>query len=364
MGIHKEVRKLFGSSVANYIISARTAQGFEDSKSATREERQDIIYRWRQHKAEYQNVRQNLLDQGGPDGQESGRLTPTGLLQTRHLSFHERKKLHEERKATREAERTKVQSENGRTNCPFCRRSNPHTHNPRPVQQSPSVLPVPDDDANFEFEHAIHVSVAATSRGNLEEDAMIERAIRASIRELQNAAGSSLSDPEALNRAIQASIAEAGRRRSYEDSGEPITMTDEEAEHQALLEKAIQQSLLQYQLPPPAHSSAGEDIDTDEDENMKIAIQKSKEQMSQAPPEDDEELELALQKSKEELTRAKTEEEIVMEYVKKQSLAEEAHRQAMLGKQKEAPPSDADEEALKQAIQESMKSAGGSDSRS
>ena len=359
MGIHKEVRKLFGSSVANYIISARTAQGFEDSQSATPEERQDIVTRWREHKAEYQNARQNIMDQGGPDGQERGRLTPTGFLQTRHLSFDERKKLHEDRKAKREAERLKVQSEGGHRSCPFCRRSNPHTHDPQAVQDSPSVLPVPDDDPNFEFEHAIHASVASTSRGNPEEDAMIERAIRASIRELQSVSGSNLSDPEAVNRAIQASIAEAGRRRSNEDAGQPIAMTDKDAEHQALLEKAIQQSLLEYQLAPPAYGAAAADVDSDEDENIKLAIQKSKEHTSQPAPEKDEALKLALQKSKEELTRQKTEEEIVMEYVKRQSLAEEAHRQAVLGKQKEVPLSDADEEALKQAIEESMKTAGG-----
>src|ERR1700722_8084030 len=52
MGIHKEALKLFGSSVLNYIISARTAQGYEHWKSSTQEERLDIISRWHQYKSE------------------------------------------------------------------------------------------------------------------------------------------------------------------------------------------------------------------------------------------------------------------------------------------------------------------------
>ena len=62
----------------------------------------------------------------------------------------------------------------------------------------------------------------------------------------------------------------------------------------------------------------------------------------------------------EELSRAKTEEEIVLEYVKKQSLAEEEHRRNVQGKQKESSVRDADEDALQQAIAESLKAKDGS----
>jgi len=360
MGIHKEVRKMFGSSVLNYMITARTAQGYEDFMASTAEERTDILMRWKQHKAEYQNPRQNIID-SGPDGQGTGHLSPKGLLQTRHLLFDERKKLHEERKVKREAERTKVQSEHGHRNCPFCRRSNPHTHTPRDARGTDVVHDGPHDDATIEFENAIHASVQATSRGNTEEDLVIERALRASVRELQKAQGSKLTDQEALNRAIQASIAEAGRRRSNQDEG-PIAMTDEEAEHQALLEKAIQESLATYQIPPPAAGHA-DDVDTDEDENVKLAIQMSKGAQSQPGinSDDDEDVKRAIQKSKDEASSAKTEEEIVLEYVKKQSLLEAEHKKAVAGKEKEPEAaSEADEEALRLAIEESLRTTGGS----
>jgi DNA-directed RNA polymerase subunit L len=291
-------------------------------------------------------------------------LSPKGFIQTRHLTFDERKKLHEERKAKREAERDKVQSKDGRQNCPFCRRDKPHTHAPRPIQETPFVQS-PEEETDIEFEQAIHDSVAATSRGNAEEDIMIERAIRASVRELQSSFRSDVSDPEALNRAIQASIAEAGRGRS-ENAIHPIQMTDEEAEHQALLEKALQESLAIYQFNHPESSKAAGYVDTDDDENVKLAIQESRNKAMSNLSDSDEDVKLAIQNSKDELSRTKTEEEIVLEYVKKQSLAEEEHRKARDttrketgGKEEEEAASAADEEAMRLAIEESLKGVGG-----
>lgn len=349
MGIHKEVRKLFGTSVLNYIISARTAQGYEDSQSATKEERLDIINRWREHKSEYQNTKQKMHERG-PDGQETGRISPKGFFQTRHLSFEERKKLHAERQKRREEERNKVQGKDGHR-CPFCARNTAHRHTPRPVQDTPSTTDLSTEPQNLEFEEAIHASVAATSRGNEEEDLMIERAIRASVRELQGAQGSTLSDSEALERAIQASIAESGRGRSatIEDAG-PIVMSDEEAEHQELLEKAIQQSLREYQTAPRDNTPTGHRVSEQEEADLKRALE-----ASQSSHVDEHQASSAA-------SQAKTEEEIVLEYIKKQSLAEEKHRQELLakGKGKEASSSAADDEALERAIAESMTTAGGS----
>ncbi|KFX87470.1 hypothetical protein O988_09390, partial [Pseudogymnoascus sp. VKM F-3808] len=47
MGLHKEVRKMFGASVQAYIISARTAQGYEQWRTSTEEEQQYITSRWK-----------------------------------------------------------------------------------------------------------------------------------------------------------------------------------------------------------------------------------------------------------------------------------------------------------------------------
>ncbi|TVY94242.1 Sterol 3-beta-glucosyltransferase [Lachnellula willkommii] len=359
MGVHKEVRKLFGTSVLNYCISARTAQGFEEASHATPEERLDVIYRWTTHKAEYQSMKQRLLETGGPDGQDAGHLTPKGFLQTRHLSFEERKKLHEARRLKREEEQQNAHGSGAHKHCPFCRRDKPHLHTPRAAQDTTSVLD--DPDHNAEFEHAIHASVAATSHGNAEEDMMIERAIRASIKELQSTE-TTLTDQEALKRAIQASVVESGHNHSFNGAGSSVDFTEEDAEQQTQLEKAIEESLRSYSFPA---SRPPQDIDTDDDEEVKLALKMSKEQTEPKATDIDDALNLAIQKSKEEHLKEKTEEDIVLEYAKKQSMKEAEHKAAVAGKQKEvpvveeAPQSKADEEALRQAIEMSLKHAGG-----
>lgn len=394
MGINKEIKKMFGSSVTNYIITARTTQGYEDAKNSTYEERLEIINRWRLHKDEYQNLRMKVNEVGGPEGQESGRLTPKGFMQTRHLTFDERKKLSEERKLRRQAERRRLEAEQGPHGnhrfCPFCRRSAPHSHEPRALQTKPIVTVGANQD---HFEQAIYASVSATSRGNAEEDLMIERAIRASVRELQGSEGSTLTGEEALNRAIQASIIEAGREKS-DEQGPDITMTEEEAEQQALLEKAIQASLAQYQLTARAPAREDDDDDdgddTDDDENIKKALQMSEEEMDKEESailvDEQQQIKLALQKSNEEFVRNRNEEEIVLDYVRNQSLIEEQQRKKTepeaieRGRSHTAPePSEAatpstlaemeeymspaDEEALRLAIEESMRDSHGDASR-
>ncbi|KAK0123702.1 hypothetical protein ONS95_008712 [Cadophora gregata] len=45
-GVHKEVQKLFGSNVQNYIVASRTAQGYEEWLQSSEEDKQDVIERW------------------------------------------------------------------------------------------------------------------------------------------------------------------------------------------------------------------------------------------------------------------------------------------------------------------------------
>lgn len=299
--------------MTNYIISARTAQGYEHWKSSSLEERLDIVNRWQQHKDEFQNVKQKVHE-SGPDGQESGRLSPKGFFQTRHLSFEERKKLHEERLNKRQQEKSKAPSRN-------------QFHGSGGSTSQIASPPHISAETHEEFEHAIKASVASTSRGNPDEDAMIERAIRASVRELQSASSSTLTEQEALDRAIQASIREAGKNIS---SSSEIVPDSYDAEHDEILQRSLQESLYNTQT---SHTDDLE-VGSDDDEDIKRAIEDSK------------------------TSRPMTEEEIVLEYVKKQSLAEEEHRKAMQGKQK-APTGGADDEddQLKRAIEESMKAA-------
>ena len=330
MGVHREIRKMFGSSVLNYIIAARTAKGFEDAQSCSPEERAAIIHEWKTHRDEYQSDKMKVAEHG-PEVNNSGYLSPKGLMQTRHLSFEERKKLHKERQSSRRETAQKEAAANPHKYCPFCRRDKPHRHTPRAVQANP-VVPHAMDDIQEEFEHAIHTSVAATSRGNAEEDAMIERAIRASVRELQSAEGSHLSDQEALDRAIQASIGEAGNRPSTDTAD----YTREDAEHEQALEFAIQKSLLRYHVT--------ESVDEEEEEAIKLAMTKSLDdsEMIPDPEEIDHALLEAIKQSKTDAANEKAEDDSKLEEAIKQS---ESH-----AKNLQAEDDNELEEAIKQSL--------------
>jgi len=335
MGIYKEVRKLFGSSILNYIISARTAQGYEHWQASTLEERLDIINRWNEHKSELQSERQRVLEEG-PEGQETGHLSPKGFLQTRHLSLEERKKLHEDRKIKREQERSKTYGEQT-TKCPFCRRAAPHKHNENQSLESAETPTSSTADVDHEeFEQAIKASVAATSRGNPEEDLMIERAIRASVRELQHPEGSALSEHEALDRAIKASVAEAARERAL--GPKDGTLNPSDPEFTTMLAKPLQPSFHDSLHTTDTEKLPRIDPDTDEDDDVKRALEASR------------------VSHEEHLSRTKTEEEIVMEYVKRQSLVEEEHKRAKQKGQTDAHDGVEDDDSdLKRALEESLK---------
>lgn len=331
---------MFGSSVLNYIIAARTAKGFEDAQTCTPEERAEIIHRWKEHKDEYQSTKMKVKEQG-PEVTESGYLSPKGFMEARSLSFEERKKLHkrlhEDRVEKRRQEKIKEVTTTTKSprNCPFCRRGHAHRHTPRGVQEAPDGTltpshlrgnPLDHTETNEEFEHAIHTSVAATSRGNHEEDEMIERAIRASVRELQKTQTETLTDEQLMERAIHASIEESHKHHPADE---------QDAEHEARLEQAIQESLQRYR----ERNSSAEDILSDDDEAIKLAIQKSKEEHSStpAPEEIDEALVEAIEKSKIEHGNATSEEERELERVLNESFEEERRRKIQEGKLGEEP---------------------------
>ena len=315
MGIHRQIRTMYGSSVQNYIISARTAQGHEQWKEASQEESDAIIKRWQKHKGELQSEKMKMKEEGGPDGQKDGCLSPRGFMQTRHLSFDERKKLYEQRKDKRKLERGRSYG-GAHLKCPHCHNTEPHQHSEEdtgstsaPVpstsgQVIPQVVEPADEE---EFERAIQASIKATSKGNPEEDRVIERAIRASVRELQ-AHQAQLSEEEALQRAIKASIDEAGMN-NFDGASD--------SQRAEVLETAIQRSLAESQAHPAAQ----------DDDHFIIAMQDNDES-------DDEEMRRAVAESKaqhDDIAKARREEDIVMEYIKKQSLVEEEHRKAMQG---------------------------------
>ena len=344
-GIYKEVHKHFGSSVQNYIVAARTVQGYDDWSQSTPEEREDIVKRWRVIKKEVERNQQACEVQTFVDE----RKEKWGLAN--------RKTKAKDQSATASSVELDATPTSPRVAKGF-------------------DLPLSSHSGNLahdrEIEEAIRQSVAQSSHGNTEEDWLIERAIRASMKELDRMQSTDVGHEEAMDKVLEASIAEA---RAHHGGGL------DHGQLEAALRKSIREATQQQR-------SEDSGIDTEEDEYVKQALEESKKTATAGPEvdddehikrvieeskhtvkpkehrtdEEDEEMKRAIEESKktaaslkdvpagendEELIRAieesnqtnilrekeeqreRTEEEIVLEYVKKQSLKEAEHRSAL-----------------------------------
>ncbi len=487
-GLYQEMVKNKGKSVQNYIIAARIAQGYDEASNLSQHEKDDIIRRWKYVKlgikkkrtpgAEQMDTLHSLVEERKRKKNErlekmnarfkKQEAKPGYLPDTSRSSSHSDLPLtpdedHEEDNVEPEIRSTipswrKQESDRvaalrrqqiGTT--PYPQRSNTET------QQSQASLEAQfaaeEEAERLELERAITASVAESSRGNPEEDKLIASAIRASIAELERVpvGTSEKEEEEALKRAMNASMEEAGRSGASEEEQKVIEETlrkslletrhrrkhgsdsewdtdDTEADedfqrilaeskelhqiHTSLPQddsntpqrqeqesgfiNAVNQAIghpsialeppkrapppvpprQEQELPtsePPSYQSAtandevdedDEDrqlklaiaqsqqshehtaptatVDEDEDEQLKLAIAQSQQTHEHAAAphaneDEDEELKKAIAESEraelerqESLHRQKTEEDIVLEYVRKQSLLEEEHRQRIL----------------------------------
>jgi hypothetical protein len=250
--------------------------------------------------------------------------------------------------------------------CPFDHDEGLHHSQTFPTSQHP--MSTPGAVEAIDYEEAIRKSVTATSRGNPQEDAIIERALRASVRELQQAQKNGEIENEAYQKAVAASVSEAKRARgeltAKDEKANPMENHGTADEDDEVLTRALTQSLADYkpgQLQSPPYENGHHDrhqgehdwssdsgLGTDDDEDFKRTLEESKrlhtenqnkqsvvninEVTNDVNDEDDlkraiTESEIAHKTWEEDLARQKTEEEIVLEYVKKQSLLEEQHEQ-------------------------------------
>lgn len=403
-GIYKQIQAHLGSSVQNYIVAARTAQGYEDWHKSTVAERGEVVVAWQRRQADLLREKEHLRQGGsfhqghgvgshggghGGGGHGGSSHGPEGgFMKTRHMSFDERKKLAKERKEKEKLERQQKATAGAgpgaagtgpaqlqRGGGAHVRETSKSHSRPRFASLHPSYR---KDGADFE--RAIQASVAATSKGNADEDLLIEKAIRASVAELQAAEKEGDDDKDAVQRAIRASVAEASRARQQRrkvgqaaggtgggggsSSGTTTTTAvvveepdAEEAEHDRELEAALERSVTQEQPRHPLaevdFDDSGPDTDDDCDDNDDDGEEgdggddEDAEELRQAmhlskltsaavddAQEDDADLREAIRLSQqahaadqEKLDRSKTEEEIVLEYVKRQSLAETQFKQ-------------------------------------
>ena len=342
-GIDAEIRNRFSRSSINYIITSRVLEGEEQLLSASGEEQKDIIVRWRARKDELkgfytlkQKERKSADNLGAavddPYGHrdkadEASAPPKTGWLHTRHLSLDERRALHARKDAWQKRQEQQQQQQTAGSGNPL---------------------------ESEEFERAIRESVRQTSKGDKEEDARIEQAIRASVLEMRRIAEQSRDSKAPIPEdEAHGGETEAERHAALAAVGADRDLTDvTDEEYQALIEEAVRRSL--------AHQGAVQE--GDDDEALRAAIEHSKHAAEPAGGADhDEAVRRAMQESekahREQLEKEKAEEEIVLEYIKKQSLAEEElRRQRAKGKGVvgDAEAEDHDEE-LKRALEESLR---------
>lgn len=217
-------------SVQNYIVAARTAQGLEEYQNSTPEERAQVIERWHAMQVQIPNLKRERSrghhrtnsETASTKGSTASVASPSGFAETRHLSFDERKKIAKEKRKVQDEERRQRRKEF------FKHLLEPKAEAPPPaVQTRPTFSPTPSSSTTTapaqptkpkpispEFEEAITRSVTATSRGDAQEDKLIERALRASVVALHDSQTSGHTEDESYLRAVAASVAEANRVRT------------------------------------------------------------------------------------------------------------------------------------------------------
>lgn len=375
-GLYQEMIKSKGNGVQNYIIAARIAQGYDESTTVSVQERADIVSKWK-------IVKVHMKKKKNPGGETMDSL---------HSLVNDKKKRKEDRQNRVIAQMRKPEarpslpptmsqssgysqvsepaSRSNSTALPawkvqeqerISRVTSAQSQQSQQTQQSgmdlEAQLIAEEEAERRELEAAIAASVAQNSHGNAEEDQLVARAIRASVAELERAPANAggQDEEEALKRAMQASIEEAGRSGATEQE-----------------QKALEETLRKSLLDTSRHRQHGSDSewdssDTENDADFQRIIAESKElahlqehypqdyqgttsaqqsdtlptaaptAASTEPTHEDEELRKALEESEKaekdreaNASKQKTEDEIVMEYIKKQSLMEEEHRQRRL----------------------------------
>ncbi|KAK4964135.1 hypothetical protein LTR66_012461 [Elasticomyces elasticus] len=332
-GIYKEIQQRLGSSVQNYIIAARTAQGFDEWHHSSSHERADIVKRWN-------IIRKDLKKKKNPGQEQIEQFQALLADQKQKKKLWETDKQREKKKNKKDKGRRGSTGDVKHPDEEYYGHHDVPEGSPGPSSGLHHVRTVPrtqdaEDIEDADFEQAIRLSVQETSKGDPEEDEQIERAIRASVAELQRQpqhGRQQYDDVEAIHRAMEASIVEARA------SGD--------VEHTEAMEAALKESI-EHQRHERAVDSEGDSGSvTENDEHYQMAVRESKRPARAGntnggydddDTDDGHDVELgkameASHASHAEESRAKSEEDIVLEYIKKQSLAEEELRKSLAEK--------------------------------
>ncbi|KAH8165562.1 hypothetical protein CIB48_g2700 [Xylaria polymorpha] len=394
-GVHAEIRTLFAQSAEKYIVASRISQGNQDFHDSSVEEREDIEMRWlslkgkmkgfyalkQKEKGKSRDASPSPPEQASSSTENLNEVSRTGWFQNRNINAAEKRSLLDQKRAFKKR----------RAEGPFIE------------EDVRSISTTDTRELDHEFETAIQAAVHETSRGDPVEDARIEQVIRSSVKAMRRRSTTmssfASSNSGHSNTGWLPDVKHPHPdQREYPFSPDDLeNITDEE--YQALIEEAIKLSMTESQQPAIRMYDLEEEDEDDED--MKRALEQS--QAEDPSHQDDEEYRRALEVSQvehetqkqheyengesdeaalrraieasqaeqqqlddeEELKRAlaeserahqqemarinslRSEEDIVLEYVKKQSLAEAAFRDAAM--EKNASPDEDEDEQLRRA---------------
>jgi hypothetical protein len=383
-GIYKEIQKQFGASVNNYIIAARTAQGWEAWLETDKDFQTEIVHRYlrvyeeaKKKKAvgedqydavtEFMDKRKEKRKERWEKAMGAYRIKKKELVDGIHshcpancaVPGHKHKSASHSTSDLLAATSTRGDSissmhggiDGGRH--PSGSASTSHLEHSRTFPEAGAPGRPIDEDTqhSVDLEEAIRRSVQESSTGDTEEDRAIQRALRASITELHRSGipahheTTAQEDEETqLRLAIQESMihdnmSKSTLRGGAEDPDVLFVAGNHDDDH-------LDGDVTPPAIPPmsprrtrgditPRPIITGAEAVEDDDLDLKKAIEESKKLHTGSAAaggvdaDDDADIQKALAESKklnEESEKAKREEEIVMEYIKKQSLAEEEHR--------------------------------------
>ncbi|KXJ96095.1 hypothetical protein Micbo1qcDRAFT_231209 [Microdochium bolleyi] len=382
-GVHAEIRAVFAQSAQSYIRASRIWQGNDELLWSTPEERHDIEIRWGVQKSHLKSFyalkqRDRLMKGKGRDtSPDSARPTSPGDGASAQLagsasasttSFFDQRSL--------------AQSQRDPRQSPYGPYSNGTV-----LASSSSTLLRDDDEV---FERAILDSIRQTSRGDAQEDARIEQAVRTGVSLLRSrsqalssrsttslaSAAASIMSSEPRQGTQDTSVSQepstsAGpstghshaasgqsgsgsivdSKHSQADSLDDLAITDEE--YQNLIEQAVHMSMTDDDgsWGIRMHNNDADDDDDEEDEQLKRILEKSQKERSHAEDHDDEDYKKALAESeaahKEQISGVDSTREEDEEALRKAIEASQADEQ-------KAPAND-DEEELRRALEESQK---------
>jgi hypothetical protein len=378
-GIYKEVQRHFGKSVDNYIIAARTAQGWEAWLQIDKDEQMEIVHRYLKLVEEVKRKKivggdsveavQEFIEQGKEKRREHwGRMGKkkeqlSGEFREKGRKWSEKvdswqDKVHINRTNSVSSVLSPQRSILGRSTSELLKPEHRTDIMNGPIGQGLAVRDMPpvkhirstgelrhaatapqeqtyyhdsdDDDYRHDanFEKALQESIKQTSQGNADEDQDIDKAIRASIAHLRHTItmedNSAVDGDDAEDEQLKLAIAESLKS----SNGAAVA---EEQETGVLRPPAIPPRSPRRSISPHvALSQAADELPDYEPGGS--SLEAGAHAAAEHQDADENDFKKALEESQkmgEDEDKARREEEIVLEYVKKQSLLEENYRMSV-----------------------------------